>query len=60
MTGEKLRRIDEEAVMGRLPDAFTVQALCATIRILERDVATLVNVNKALREQIRELGKGTP
>ena len=38
MTPERLKQIDEDAIKGKLPNAYTVQALCAVIRICDRTI----------------------
>ena len=53
MTPERLKQIDEDAIAGKLPPAFTVQALCATIRIQDRTIEEQRQVIVTLREQIR-------
>ena len=52
MNAERLKQIDEDAIKGKLPDAFTVQALCATIRICDRTIAEQAAVIKSLRKPL--------
>lgn len=55
MNHDRLNKIDEDAIAGRLPDSFTIQALCSEIRILMRAIEEQRKIIVALREQ-----KGTP
>jgi hypothetical protein len=52
MNAERLKQIDEDAIKGKLPDAFTVQALCATIRIQDRAIEEQRQVIKSLRKPL--------
>lgn len=53
MSPENVKKIDEDAIKGILPKPFTVQALCATIRMQDRAIEEQRQVIMALREQIR-------
>ena len=53
MTPERLKQIDEDAIKGKLPDAFTVQALCAVIRICDRTIAEQAQAIIGLKRDLK-------
>ena len=60
MTPERLKQIDEDAIKGKLPDAFTVQALCAVIRICDRTIAEQSQMITALKRELMNMPPLTP
>ena len=52
MTPERLKEIEENAIAGKLPDAFTVQALVACIRIGDRTIQEQSAMIRSLRKPL--------
>jgi hypothetical protein len=55
MNAERLKEIDEDAIAGKLPNAFTVQSLCAQIRILLRTIEEQRQVIVQMRDAVRRM-----
>jgi hypothetical protein len=52
MNAERLKQIDDDAISKKLPDAFTVQALCAEIRIAWRTIEEQRQIIMSLRKPL--------
>jgi hypothetical protein len=52
MTDERLKEIEEDAIVGKLPDALTVQALVCCIRIGDRTIQEQSAIIRSLRKSL--------
>lgn len=55
MNNERVKQIDEDAIAGKMPTPFTVQALCAEIRIAWRTIEEQRQVIVAMRDAVRKM-----